>query len=80
MVPQIGKTGLTLATTGYETNGLPSLFVVRSSRGVRGVEFKDRLDGVVWTPLQGVAGTGAVMTVSDLSAIAPIRFYRVRVE
>jgi hypothetical protein len=43
------------------------------------VEFENAV-GTGWTPLPSVVGTGGIMTVTDPSASASTRFYRVRIE
>jgi T5SS/PEP-CTERM-associated repeat protein len=44
------------------------------------LEYKDHLDDANWTLVSSTPGTGGLLTVSDLSATVPTRFYRVRVE
>jgi T5SS/PEP-CTERM-associated repeat protein len=44
------------------------------------VEYKNQLLDVNWIPLSATPGTGGSLTVRDLSANVPTRFYRVRVE
>jgi hypothetical protein len=44
------------------------------------VEYRDSFSILGWTPLITVSGTGNVMTINDLSASAPSRFYQVRAQ
>jgi uncharacterized repeat protein (TIGR01451 family) len=44
------------------------------------VEYKDSLDGLDWSALPSVTGTGGPMTVIDPNATARLRLYRVRAE
>jgi hypothetical protein len=44
------------------------------------LEFKAHLDDPVWTPIQSVAGTGALLALEDPAATTATRFYRLRVE
>jgi len=42
--------------------------------------YKDRLSDGDWTSLPGSAGTGSIQTFTDTNAIAPQRFYRLKIE
>ncbi|HEY2952768.1 MAG TPA: lamin tail domain-containing protein [Verrucomicrobiae bacterium] len=44
------------------------------------VECKDTLAAPSWTILNTIAGNGATMTITNLSATVPRRFYRVRIQ
>jgi len=44
------------------------------------VEYRDSFSIFGWAPLLTVSGTGNVMTVNDVSASVPMRFYQVRAQ
>jgi len=44
------------------------------------LEYKDQLSDASWKVVSSAPGTGGTLTLSDLTATVPTRFYRVRVE
>lgn len=66
-----------LVSAGWN-DGLFSLSLPSQNGRVYALEYKDTLGDTDWKPLPLVAGTGAVLALSDPTASGNQRFYRVR--
>jgi hypothetical protein len=60
--------------------GTFSVSVLTAPGWTYALEFKDSADQSQWTPLPAVAGHGTIKELTDPTATAPQRFYRVRSE
>jgi hypothetical protein len=70
--------GHALQTSPQRTDGVFGVAVSSQCGRVYALEYKLSLTAANWTPLPLVAGTGGMLTLSDATAAAGQRFYRVR--
>ena len=62
------------------TNGTARVSFTSLNGSSYALEFKNHLEDALWTSLAIVPGNGGLLTLTNLNAVVPARFYRVRVE